>query len=159
MSHLIHQEFISCMDDTIKSIPSLTSLCIVRGTRLRPTLSPGDLDWEFETVRRWGNISPALHCCILPSDTMWVRTSTNVWYPRNQSESLADLLTRFRWFFTTVISSTSLPPAYGAMLEVIGGKDMVATLREVFEEEGELPRFELAQLPTGISMTIVPSSG
>ncbi|KAJ7828970.1 hypothetical protein B0H13DRAFT_1916739 [Mycena leptocephala] len=120
------EEFISCMDDTIKSIPSLTSLCIVRGTRLRPTLSPGDLDWEFETVRRWGNISPAF------------------------------IAASFR---ATRCGSTSLPPAYGAMLEVIGGKDMVATLREVFEEEGELPRFELAQLPTGISMTIVPSSG
>lgn len=146
------------MDTTIKGLPNLTALCILERNSDAPhTLDSEDLDDEFEIVRRWGDISAALRCCILSSETKWTRSPTDVWYPRNSVDKPADMITRFRWFVSTVIASPALPPAYTAALEFVGGKEMVKIFRAVFEEEGVVPEFELAVVPAGLSMTF-PSS-
>ncbi|KAJ7081260.1 hypothetical protein C8R44DRAFT_895132 [Mycena epipterygia] len=144
--------FFTCLDETIKSLRSLTSLCVIQGA-LPVTLDTDDLDWEFHTVRKWGDMSPALHCCLLPSETKWVRIRPNVWYPSNHTDNTTDMLARFRWFVTTVIRSTSLPAEYTTVLEVIGGKEMVGALKAAFEKEGEIPDFVLTEKPAGIAMT------
>ncbi|KAF7343152.1 hypothetical protein MVEN_01745900 [Mycena venus] len=151
------EQFLACIDETLKSLTSLSSLFIIRGTtHLGSALDTDDLDREFKTVRRWSDISPALRCCILPSQTRWTWNRNNVWYPGNYTDSPAGLLARFQWFIITVISSSALPPAYSAVLEVIGGKEMVSALREAFERDGVVPSFRLAQLAGGISMTLTP---
>ncbi|KAJ7023495.1 hypothetical protein C8F04DRAFT_1401655 [Mycena alexandri] len=150
------EAFFSCMDEPMKVLSALTSISVVQ--EITPgTLEAEDLDWEFQTVRRWGDISPNLQCCILPSETKWMRSPSNVWYPRNHSDNAADMLTRFRWFIETVIGSTALPPAYSAVLEMISGKEMVDALKRAFEQEGAVPELHLAHIPAGISMTFIPS--
>ncbi|KAJ7762090.1 hypothetical protein B0H16DRAFT_1688230 [Mycena metata] len=97
----------SCVDETIKALSALTSIAIVQGVT-PGSLEADDLDWEFHTVRCWGEIPTNLQCCILPSETKWLRSPGDVWYPRNYSDNAADVLTRFRWFIKTVIGSPSL---------------------------------------------------
>ncbi|KAJ7023884.1 hypothetical protein C8F04DRAFT_1270883 [Mycena alexandri] len=106
------EAFFSCVDETLKALPTLLRLCIQAGPG---TPNPGDLDWEFQTVLRWGDISPNLHYCILLSETKWLRSASNVWYPAGHIPNAAHTLTRCRWFLNTVITS-SLPLAYTALL-------------------------------------------
>ncbi|KAJ6496894.1 hypothetical protein DFH09DRAFT_1376284 [Mycena vulgaris] len=146
------QAFFSGIDETLKSLRSLTSLSIIQDA-LSTTVDPDDLDWEFQTMRKWGDIAPSLHCCVLPSETKWLRIRHNVWYPSNLTDNTAHLLERFRWFVTTVVSEPALPPDYFTVLEVIGGKEMVGALKAAFDEEGLMPEFELAEKPMGISIT------
>ncbi|KAJ7436901.1 hypothetical protein B0H11DRAFT_2206867 [Mycena galericulata] len=148
------EAFFAAAEVVIGSLRSLKSLSIVQKALPR-VFDPDDLHWEFETVRRWGDMSPALHLCRLPSETTWIRirADSNVWYPTNSADGDGEVLGRFRWFLTTVITSTTLPPEYFAMLEVIAGKEMVAALKSSFEKEGVIPEFALAEKPAGISVT------
>ncbi|KAJ7135081.1 hypothetical protein C8R46DRAFT_1362225 [Mycena filopes] len=148
------ETFFSCIDTNIKTFANLTTLCIVQGTGPAP-LDASDLDWEFQTVRRWADLCPSLRCCVLPSETKWMCTVSNVWYPRNQTDNAVDMVTRFRWFVKTVVASAALPPAYDAILEVIGGKEMVAALRRAYEEQGDVPEFRLTETPVGDAVTFI----
>ncbi|KAJ7629603.1 hypothetical protein B0H17DRAFT_1109606 [Mycena rosella] len=149
------EDFLAGMDATLHSLRCLTALSIIEDA-LASSFDPADLDWEFATVRRWGDIAPALACCILPSETQWLRIRGSVWYPSNQSDDAAHLLARFRWFVTTVIAS-ALPAEYLQVLESIGGRDMVRALQTAFERDGVLPEFVLAEKPDGISIAFSPA--
>ncbi|KAJ7751507.1 hypothetical protein DFH07DRAFT_525752 [Mycena maculata] len=148
------EAFFSCVDATIGSLRSLQVLSVVSMSGFPDALDPQDLDREFQTVRRWGDVSSSLRCCVFPSETKWIRIRPQVWYPTNTIDSTPDMLMRFRWFVTTVITSTALPAEYLAALELIGGKDLVAALKGSFEREGVLSEFVLSERSTGISVTI-----
>ncbi|KAJ6598557.1 hypothetical protein B0H10DRAFT_733479 [Mycena sp. CBHHK59/15] len=151
------EEFFEHIDETLGALQSLASLSIFQGA-LPNSVDTDDLAWEFQTVRRWGERAPALVACVLPSATRWVRIRANVWYPSGNSQSTEDMLARFRWFVTTVVAGAAvLPPEYTAVLEVIGGKEMVGAFKAAFEKEGVVPEFELAQKPAGIVMTFRPT--
>ncbi|KAJ7263894.1 hypothetical protein C8J57DRAFT_420188 [Mycena rebaudengoi] len=150
------EEFFSGIDQALKSLTKLKALAIIQGS-LPTILDPEDLDWEFETVRRWADISPTIACVLLPSETKWMRIRTNVWYPTNNNDSVPDLLARFRWFIITVSNSTVLSPEYTAVLELISGKEIVRELKVGYERDGVLPQFTLAPKDGGIAMTLIAS--
>ncbi|KAJ7208097.1 hypothetical protein C8J57DRAFT_1598927 [Mycena rebaudengoi] len=148
------EEFFAAIDDALKALTKLRALAIIQGS-LPAVLDTADLDWEFDTVRRWADIAPELTCVLLPSETKWMRIRANVWYPTNNDDSLPGLLARFRWFINTVIPSTVLSPDYAAVLELISGREIMKELKAGYERDGVVPNFELAQKDGGISLTLL----
>ncbi|KAJ7652729.1 hypothetical protein DFH06DRAFT_1205555 [Mycena polygramma] len=148
------QIFIAQLDTTIGALSGLTTLSILQNP-LRPPgfLDPRDLDGEFETVRRWGDISPALRSAVLPSETAWarVRVRENVWYPATKSPNRPDMLVRVKWFLRLVVS-LELDTGYLKVAEAVAGKDTVALLRGAVGRDGRVPQFEIA--PTTVGMSI-----
>ncbi|KAJ7252183.1 hypothetical protein C8J57DRAFT_1664953 [Mycena rebaudengoi] len=128
------EEFFAAIDDALKALTKLRALAIIQGS-LPAVLDTADLDWEFDTVRRWADIAPELTCVLLPSETKWMRIRANVWYPTNNDDSLPGLLARFRWFINTVIPSTVLAPDYAAVLELISGREIMKELKAGYERD------------------------
>ncbi|KAJ6454134.1 hypothetical protein C8R45DRAFT_944725 [Mycena sanguinolenta] len=157
------QVFISHLDATISGLPSLTSLSILHGPQRPPgVLDPRDLDREFDTVRRWGDISPTLRCAVLPSETAWSRVYVqgNVWYPATKSPNIPDMIERVKWFLSLVVlSSQELSPGYVRIAEVVAGKETVSVLRTEVERLGRIPEFEVRPTATGMSLSFAVSEG
>ncbi|KAJ7615828.1 hypothetical protein FB45DRAFT_1008101 [Roridomyces roridus] len=160
-----YDDFIECVGQALPSLAYLETLSIAQGVG-RLAFNPTHLDREFDIIILWGAAAPQLKYCILPSDTRWLRVHSdlNVWYPSNanddadaQTETEAhDMLERFRWFVNKVLTAgTALPASYLTVLQIIGGKEMVAELQAGFEMRGVVPEFELAVKPTGITITFV----
>ncbi|KAJ6505720.1 hypothetical protein C8R47DRAFT_1102269 [Mycena vitilis] len=152
------QIFIAEVDTTVGALSSLTALSILQNP-LRPPglLDPRDLDGEFEMVRRWGAISPALRSAVLPSETAWarVRIRENVWYPATKSPNRPDMLVRVKWFLRQVVSSPELDPGYLKVAEAVAGKDTVALLRGTVGRDGRVPQFEVAPTVMGMSISFL----
>ncbi|KAF7346816.1 F-box domain-containing protein [Mycena sanguinolenta] len=157
------QAFISHFDATVSGLPSLTSLSILHGPQRPPgLLDPRDLDREFDTVRRWGDISPTLRCAVLPSETAWSRVYVqgNVWYPATKSPNIPDMIERVKWFLSLVVSSSrELSPGYVRIAEVVAGKETVSVLRTEVERLGRIPEFEVRPTATGMSLSFAVSEG
>ncbi|KAJ7167130.1 hypothetical protein C8R46DRAFT_1351285 [Mycena filopes] len=110
--------FLLCIDRMIHALRDLRTLHIV-------TDPPHPLDRlavEFEHVRRWGDISPALVLVLLTSHTPWVRLPGGLWLPSGQE----------KWFVREIACSDTLPPAYLAELQRRCGEETVASLQTHF---------------------------
>ncbi|KAJ7679733.1 hypothetical protein B0H17DRAFT_1333949 [Mycena rosella] len=150
------QVFVSYFDGVIAALPTLTSISVTQEP-LRPSglLDPHDLEPEFSAVRRWGDISPALRCAVLPSETAWSRVRNDVWYPATKSPNISDMLVRVKWFLMRVVTSTDLCAGYVSIAEVVAGKQTVCVLRGALEDEGRIPAFEIAPDPAGMVISFV----
>ncbi|KAJ6628151.1 hypothetical protein B0H10DRAFT_269367 [Mycena sp. CBHHK59/15] len=151
------EAFFTFMDGTLRALPCLTTASILQGFRLFPGgVNADDLDWEFDTVRRWGEISPTLTCARLPSETLWARIRGNIWFPGNESSNRDDMLVRVKWFLIKVLTSEELDEDYDLIAYAVAGEDTVLALRQAIDLHGSVPEFILTQKEAGeLGMQIV----
>ncbi|KAJ7172903.1 hypothetical protein C8R43DRAFT_676213 [Mycena crocata] len=151
------QTFLAGIDALVRALPNLTSLSIAQDPQRPPgVLDAAELPGEFDLVRRWGEVAPALLCAVLPSETAWVRVIPGVWYPATKSPNIPDMLVRVKWFLTLVVSHSDVGPGYTKIAEVVARKDTVCLLKDAVAREGEVPEFELTPDATGMRISFTP---
>ncbi|KAJ7154157.1 hypothetical protein C8R46DRAFT_445950 [Mycena filopes] len=139
------QAFLSSVDDSIDAFYSLLTLHIESPAFPDSNLAH-DLAFEFECVSQWGEACASLYCCVLPSETIWIRLpDKNIWFPSPKSHRAADFLERFHWLLTAAVCSSlsHRSPLYLQYLGTIHSKTELAALKVAYETQGVMPRFEL----------------
>ncbi|KAJ6551785.1 hypothetical protein B0H19DRAFT_1158902 [Mycena capillaripes] len=144
------ERFFEFIQDTLPSLPSLKSLALLEGFPIGS--STDDLDEEFATVRRWGEICPGLCSVTLLSNTHW-GIFFGAWFP-----GICDVTTvildghidaaamgHFKWFFKTTATSPSLPHPYHRLARLLAGEDGILAMRRAIERTGDLPDFVFTQ--------------
>ncbi|KAJ6494026.1 hypothetical protein C8R47DRAFT_1118079 [Mycena vitilis] len=152
--------FFTAMDGVLPSLPCLIGLIIVESSSLRPMGTQWiseELDSEFEIVQRWGALSPVLNRLTLPSTTLWLRISDNVWFPGDPSKEGPVTLLCLKWLIQKVLTSSDLPLAYWLAAAVTGGEDGMVILEEALERDGVLPAFDISRKADGSTVISFPS--
>ncbi|KAJ7143791.1 hypothetical protein C8R44DRAFT_973636 [Mycena epipterygia] len=132
-----NEDFFSSIENALSFLPDLMSLQVLEGF---PTGPLDDEDGnDFETIRRWGELSPSLVCASLLSNTRW-RRYREVWFPGavNFVEGCRITMEQRKWL-RAVVTSQNLPPKYLLLAEYLAGTDGIAAVRKVIESGGDIP--------------------
>ncbi|KAF7368918.1 hypothetical protein MVEN_00217900 [Mycena venus] len=142
------KDLLSAVESSLHSLPSLMELIITEqwvDATNEMDVQPG---FEFETARRWGEISSTLDRITLSAHAMWKRIIANVWFP----DFIDDNLVRaqgIKWFIKTVLTSPELPPQYLGVAYCLGGDEGMAALREAVGRHGVVPDFDIVPKDNG----------
>ncbi|KAJ7143771.1 hypothetical protein C8R44DRAFT_758861 [Mycena epipterygia] len=132
------QHFFSSIENALPLLPDLMSLQVLEG------FPAGPLDDEdgndFETIRRWGELSSSLVCVSLLSNTWWGRYC-EVWFPGAVDSFVkgSKITMEQRKWLRAVVTSQTLPPNYLLLAEYLAGADGIAAVRKAIESGGDIP--------------------
>ncbi|KAJ7143763.1 hypothetical protein C8R44DRAFT_973613 [Mycena epipterygia] len=136
------QLFFSCIDDTLRSLACLTSISLFEGLPADP--QDDDVEEEFQTAYRWGEIAPMLTDITFPSNTPWTRLPIplGMWLPgidikRPRFEDL-----NIKSFYIVVLTSpVALPAKYYTLAQNLAGPDALHAVEEAIDNGEAIPDF------------------
>ncbi|KAF7368832.1 hypothetical protein MVEN_00208400 [Mycena venus] len=147
-------DFISAVNDTLRSVPCLKTLIFnVRPSLLHRPPIWESLESEFEIVHMWGQISPTLFTVSLSPCTVWGRVGNNAWFPRSlvvagHSREAMDSQC-LKWWITKVVTSPELPEDYYDLADYFAGETQMDALRIGVERDGLVPDFNIVRREDG----------
>ncbi|KAJ6551822.1 hypothetical protein B0H19DRAFT_1264453 [Mycena capillaripes] len=141
--------FLSALDDTLRCLPCVMGICIVEGNPNPSYCRPidrieDDLESEFETVQRWGGISPTLTRIVLSNTaSSWGRLYDDIWLPGEIGKYCPETVECSKWLIKKVLTSPKLPLGYRCCADFVGGKDGMKILEEAVKRDGVVPAFAI----------------
>ncbi|KAJ7080634.1 hypothetical protein B0H15DRAFT_856612 [Mycena belliarum] len=82
---LSRERFLASFDDALRSLTCLEALTVITGADGTQGIDDDALIAEGRLLQRWGEISPRLSIVSLPSNTLWIRARSSVWFPSKVS--------------------------------------------------------------------------
>lgn len=116
-----------------------------------------DLEKEYKTVVRWGQVVPTLQICTLQSGTKWSRFRPGVWFP---DKGGLNAEVKAQWLFHAILA-VKYPLDMYADLQSEEGRALVSRLREFRDQGCEFPVLmvagsDLTDLSDGLSENALP---